>query len=333
MFLARPKFGIDMSRSCAIHSAWFKTLAVCILISLAECATGADVRVDDFFNAQDPVDLRDWNAAKRAIVAAGVGGTVRFTAGATYTIPFHITPLTSQTITSDGSERATIRRSDAILTTLLADAPSGASYIDVADPTKYTIGYHVTPLVSGGTGGAVDGEPYYNRVNAIVGNRIYLQRPLTQPYSAGDRVVNTHRLVVAGNPSATIENLRFDGNRAQNDQWTNWATSVDVHLSSTGTTIRNSEFVDSPGGALSVHGSNHTITDSSFERIDLAVAHFSASSNVLMERNRSRDTNRLAELGNHSSGAYEWSVRNVGITIRDSVVEDAHGWAFGNIRP
>jgi hypothetical protein len=181
-------------------------------------------------------------------------------------------------------------------------------------------------------GGRADGEPLYNRVNAISGNRIYLNTPLTQAYLAGDRVVNQSRLIVAGNSSATLENLRIDGNRAGNDEFTNWATTIDVHLSSTGTMIRDVEFVDSPGGALSIHGSNHVITDSRFERINLAVAHFSVATNVTMERNRSFDTNSLAELGEHSTGAYEWSLRNTGITIRDSVVENTDGWAFGHIR-
>jgi hypothetical protein len=307
------------------------SLSAMVFVALAECTNAATVRVDSFYDAQDAVDLRDWNAAKRAIAAAGAGGTVQFTSGTTYTIPFHISPLASQTITSDGPGQATIGRSDALLTTLLADAPMGATYIDVADPTKYTVGYYVSPLVSGGLGGRVDGEPLYNRINSIVGNRIHLHRPLTQSYLSGDRVVNASRLLAVENHSVNIENLRFDGNRAGNDQWTNWATSIDVHLSSVGTDIKDVHFFDSPGGALSVQGGGHTISDSLFERINLAVVHFSASSNILMERNRSRDTNSLAEFGLHSSGAYEWSVRNVGVTIRDSVIEDAKGWAFGNI--
>lgn len=310
--------------ACAILFAllgWFGGLAF-----------AADVRVDDLYDPNDTADMADRNAAMRAITAAGEGGTVRFTSGATYMLPFHITPLTSQTFTSEGPGKATIRRSDSLVTTLIADAADGSSFIEVADPTIYTVGYYVTPVITGGAGGRTDGEPLLNRITAIAGNRLYLTRPLTQGYASGDRVVNQSRLVVAGNPSANLVNLRFDGNRAGNDEFTNWATSIDIHLSSTGTTIRDIEIVDSPGEALTVHGGDHYISDSHVERSGLAAVHFSAATNVVMERNRFTETNMFAELGGHASGAYEWSVRNVGITIRDSVIENAHGWAFGNIK-
>lgn len=279
------------------------------------------VNVDDFGAVGDG---RTWDhdAIQAAMDAAGVGGEVEFTAGKVYVQCKHLLPARGQTIRGNG---ATLRRCDAPVARLLADAPAGAEAIAVDNPGIFQLGQSLTPVM--GEGAFDDGESVVaHYLGAVIGDTLEFSLPLKQSYPAGSLVTVKFDQVYIQNSSTgvTIENLVFDGNRDRNQIYLAWTDNKAIRGYS-GLTVKGSTFRYIPGNAITVFGTDVLIDGNIFHDLDGPIAHLSGNepvggSVVLISRNDIRRTNAQAERMQHSEGVITISAENNSILVIDNTV-------------
>ncbi len=281
------------------------------------------VRVDDFLSSNhDP----EWQhgAIQAAMNSAGENGTVLFSPGATYTVCQALRPLPGQQLVGNG---ARIRRCDALRTELTQDVPVGATEMLVEHPEVFRVGMLVSPVR--GAGALADGESFVRHiVQSIEGQRIVFSSGLTQPYSAGDRVVNEFSMFEMnemGQDHVTIEGLIVDGNRDRNADYVAWTRNRAI-LSKGGLVVRNSVFENIPGEAVAAYGPGILLERNVFRNISGAAIHLSGTqpgNEVVIQNNLLSATNLESVRAVHAAGMITISLASDGIRLLNNIAADA----------
>ncbi len=220
----------------------------------AEISAGIEVNVAAYGAVGDGA-TDDKTAITNAITAAGIGGVVSLTPGKVYLTKGTLRFLDQQRVRGNG---ATIKRCNAITTTLTVAAADAATTITVADATKFAVGDTIMIIDStspfGGTGrrenslaGSTNSTP--QAITLINGNVITLDNGgvnlpangnlnTAGQFPIGATVLKHFDLisVSSANTNNLFENLVVDGNKANNSLTYSWV--VNPNFTATGSNCR-----------------------------------------------------------------------------------------------
>lgn len=262
----------------------------------------------------------DRNTLQAMIDAAGPGGEVVFPVGV-HRICKALRALPGQTWDLSA---ATLRRCDAVVTTLLEDAPAGSMSVRVADTTGFEPGQRVTPVKEPGHSGGDAQVPHW--ISSVVGDVIHFSNGLLQDYQAGDSFLVIEPIVMSapgGIDGFTLRGGIIDGNRRGNPHFVAWEVAPSLQFGGQGVVLEDVVFRDCWGDCIKANAA----TDSTVRRVRFVGGSTAAIHLTLVERLRIESSvfsalNQDAKLAEHSEGAVTWSSLNRGITIQDSCFED-----------
>jgi hypothetical protein len=166
-------------------------------------------------------------------------------------------------------------------------------------------------------------------VASIEDSHVEIVHGLSQAYPVGSYVTTKFTQIFVQNSSTnvTIEGLTFDGNRVNNDLYFAWTDNQAIRGYS-GLKVLNNIFVELPGNALTVYGTDVLVDNNTFFGLDGPIVHLSGNdpvngSTVTISNNRIEDTNRRWRELDHSEGVITISARNNSIRVIRNTVRNA----------
>lgn len=269
---------------------------------------------------------------QEAINAAGPNGVVEFTAGKVYTVNQTLVGLPGQIWRTDG-EPATIKRCDEIKTQLTHQPPLSSSLIAVPNIGLFTVGQQVTLVKNKPTGQAThdDGDVQANWIVSLYHSSVVLSKPPIKNFAIGDWLITNQNLAVVTGDDLRVENLIFDGNRANNNTYIAWE-----HQSSL--VVRNAlkpildgvRFIGGQGESLMLNSvEDGELRSCVFTDSNGSGAHLSSTKRTLFSGCNFDNTNKQAARTQHAEGAITWSHNNQDVIVRYCTIIDGAAFAFG----
>ena len=243
---------------------------------------------------------------------------------------------------------ATLKRADALTTTLDSVATKGETVITVADASQFAVGMKVILLE--GTDKQYTHSSEKVNIQSINGNDITLQNPLDNyssgyniaTYPVGSILLNTYSVinslpVVNESSSTIIENLIFDGNRINNDFIYTWNVNTHVSFTSDNTILRNCSIINmqtefgfiNNGRMENCYAKNNNGSAIHFgANATNPARHFGIIDNCYFE-----DCCEVSLLNNgHNEGVITWSGAVVDVEISNTKVINSSEGFLGDIR-
>jgi len=304
-----------------------------LLSGIVDARGGTTVRVDDFGAVGDGL-TDDALAINDAIEAAGVGGTVAFTAGKTYLICSSLFLRDGQTWLGNG---AVLKRCGAVRTTLLEPVAADATEIRVADPLGYRVGMYITPVRGSGDGhGQADGEQNtLHEITDIDGDRLTFTNGLRQSYETGDQVITAFSMVLntsAAHSGIVITGLVFDGNLTANQVYFTWKDHVSLILRGSGNTVQGNTFTGCHNDCLRAATLSDTlITGNTFRDAGGSAVHLSGAVDIEFIDNHIENVGLYASESQHTEAAFTYSTQSFDILVRNNTFMDLPRYAVGNM--
>lgn len=164
-------------------------------------------------------------AVKAAIAAAGVNGTVQFTAGKTYRLTSGIRPLSAQTWIGYGSK---LKRCNQITDTTSTNITVGPSstVLTVTNASQWAVGMQVAVF-----NGALY-DTHNHNIIAVGTNTITIDTAFTQAFASGGTIVSSFNVIDGVSvPNVKIYGLEVDGNKSNNTSLVKWELTNDIYMS------------------------------------------------------------------------------------------------------
>lgn len=281
----------------------------------------------------------DAPALTALLKSAGEDAVVAFTGGKIYRLCRTAFLHKGQRLTRVGKGEAVLKRCDEVTTTLKKAAAKGATFIEVADVSKFDLGLKLTVVVTGSAGGHNDVSTIVHPILSIKGDVIELYKGLSRAFDAGDTVVQSYDMIGARFANSRVDHLVFDGNRANNTKVSFWEGNRfgvigDEAFKADGFVVEDCAFRNGPGDGFSVTKChNCKIRRCLFEDLNGAAAHLSSALNVEFAHNVVRRVCANAELAHHTESAVTWSLFVKDPWVHHNCIEDSPTGAFGILFP
>ncbi|GAA3402348.1 right-handed parallel beta-helix repeat-containing protein [Paenibacillus hodogayensis] len=246
------------------------------------------------FGAKGDGETDDTAAIQAAMNALSGGGTLYFDKNRTYRISRELRPIAKTVIEGNN---AVLKRIDEVrtTTTTAVSTTTGAAFsFTVANVTGFRVGQRVM-LINGTT---------YSRDNleirSITGNEITVSNSRSGETFPIGTVVQTATYMLMLPADGSVQNLRFDGNRA-NQTTARWDHHYELIISDR-CSVRDCYFVDAPADAILVNGIHTKIVGNYINGIGGNGIHFSGATYSLCRDNYVANTNLNNTVG-HDDGA------------------------------
>lgn len=241
-------------------------------------------------------------AINAAIARAGVGGTVFFPPGMTFTLCGEITPLAGQTLSGYG---ATLRRHDAVSTTTATSISPGTKTITVADASGFEVGMDIN-VFSGSTFDSTNNRT----IASISGNQITTSTAWNVTLSSGGTVFSSCHEIETSAAHVRILGLEFDGNRANNTVLAKWQINTEIHATSDHLRIHDVYIHDAQSEGAELLGADIEFSDSTVINAGGNCVHLGSTTGARIVDNYFQTCNILGTATGHADGA---------VTISDAV--------------
>lgn len=193
----------------------------------------------------------------------------------------------------------TIKKRDAVVTTLTSSISIGNTIINVADASNFRIGDEILGIT--GTNHGQNSGVNRPHIVAISGNTITVQSAFTKAVSSGSQIVTRCRifstLTGTDNGNVKIFNIDFDGNRANNNHNYDWTYNDILSLLNGFFTIGNCKFYESSAETIFI-GNGH-IFNSHFYDLNGSAIHGNGThknGQLLVENCSFLNTNEITDV-------------------------------------
>jgi hypothetical protein len=258
----------------------------------------------------------DTQAIKDAISVLTSAGGGTLVLQKTYLVSSTITATDAIVICGGG----TLKRINEIKTTITQNLTVGQLFVNVTSSAGFEIGQEIRIYKAGYN------NSNYNTnrmvITDIQGNTIYWAGALSQNFASGDFLITACSMLQL-NDRCFVENITFDGNRANNTSFTRWDVHLDCFgLDDTATyTIKDCYFNNGTGDPVLLYGNKVSVLNCKFKDVNGNAIHFSDTNECIVSNCYIENTNlaNSATIG-HAGGCISFSLVNTNIYITDCIL-------------
>lgn len=235
----------------------------------------------DTYGAVGDGSTNDNDAIDSAITAAGVNGTLIFSAGSTYVVDRVLIPLQGQTWIGYG---ATLKRADRVAT-LLTGAPTGAVFpVTPGEGTNFRIG---STVALWDTPDETDHSSNIRDVTAVSANSVTLTGSFTGITAAtGDQLETANQLINSTAADIQILGFTINGNGTSYSSGLHaWQLHTDIRLEGARSRIKDCVLTDAQLEAIIISGDGTNVVHNAIVSPGGNAVHLSASDGLLVAEN------------------------------------------------